>query len=105
MTRIVLTLTMLVLLAPAGTQVAQADVLLIEEVRHSENLQLPTNGLSKQEVRAQFGAPANTHAAVGDPPITRWEYQEWSVYFERDLVLFAVLHPGAVIDKGSSPEN
>jgi hypothetical protein len=36
---------------------------------------------------------------VGDPPITRWDYDGWSVYFEYDLVLFTVLHKGAVLDK------
>jgi len=34
---------------------------------------------------------------VGDPPITQWVYDRWSVYFEYDKVLFTVLHKGEVI--------
>lgn len=76
-----------------------ADVLLIEEVRQSERMELPQNGRSQADVRARFGQPVTTYPAVGDPPITRWDYDGWSVYFEYDLVLFTVLHKGQVIDK------
>ena len=84
-------------IVPCGT--LSADVLLIEEVRQSERMELPDNGLTQADVRARFGQPAATHPAVGDPPITRWDYDGWSVYFEYDLVLFTVLHKGQVIDK------
>jgi hypothetical protein len=84
-------------LFPAAT--LSADVLLIEEVRQADRMELPANGLRQAEVRARFGEPAATHAPVGDPPITRWDYDGWSVYFEHDLVLFTVLHKGAVLDK------
>ena len=43
------------------------------------------------KVQSQFGEPANRHAAVGDPPITRWDYPQFAVYFEHDRVLHAVL--------------
>jgi hypothetical protein len=76
-----------------------ADVLLIEEVRQSERMELPENGLKTADVRARYGEPVTSHAAVGDPPISRWDYDGWSVYFEYDLVLFTVLHKGQVIDK------
>lgn len=78
---------------------ALADVLLIEEVRQSERMDLPENGMNKDQVRARFGEPVTSHAAVGDPPISRWDYDGWSVYFEYDLTLFTVLHKGQVIDK------
>jgi hypothetical protein len=87
-------------LLPAGT--LSADVLLIEEVRQADRMELPANGLKQAEVRARFGEPAATHAPVGEPPITRWDYDGWSVYFEYDLVLFTVLHKGAVLDKQPS---
>lgn len=94
MTRMVLTLA-LALAAP----LAAADVLLIEEVRQVERMNVPSNGLTKAQVESRFGAPANRHAAVGDPPISHWEYDGWSVYFEYDRVLFTVLHRGQVIEK------
>jgi hypothetical protein len=75
----------------------QADVLLIEEVRTAEGMNLPANGLSQADVRARFGDPERSYAAVGDPPITRWDYAGWSVYFEYDKVLSAVLAKGHVV--------
>jgi hypothetical protein len=80
-------------------QAVSADVLLIEEVRQSGRMQLPTNGQSTADVEAIFGAPVSKGSAVGDPPISSWKYDTYSVYFEQDLVLFTVLHKGAVIEK------
>jgi hypothetical protein len=80
-------------------QVVSADVLLIEEVRQSERMHLPTNGLSKSDVEANFGAPVKKQSAIGNPPISSWKYDTYSVYFEYELVLFTVLHSGAVIEK------
>ena len=99
MTRMVLTLMLVFSGGLTQIDIAQADVLLIEQVRQSDRIDLPVNGMSSDEVRARFGEPSNKRAAVGDPPITRWSYDRWSVYFEYDLVLFSVLHKGAVLDK------
>jgi hypothetical protein len=87
-------------LLPAGN--LTADVLLIEEVRQAERMAVPANGMKQSEVRDRFGAPTKTDPPVGDPPITRWDYEGWSVYFEYDLVLFTVLHKGQVLDKTKS---
>ena len=78
---------------------ATADVLVLDEVRQVEKMDLPKNGLSKAEVESRFGAPSKRHNAVGEPPITRWDYGSYSVYFEYDVVLFSVLTEGQVIDK------
>jgi hypothetical protein len=50
----------------------------------------PTRGMSQESVQANFGAPQSTVAAVGDPPISRWEYAEFVVFFEYDRVIHAV---------------
>jgi len=105
MTRMVLALTLVFSTGLAQLGIAQADVLLIEEVRQSERMNLPVNGMSRDEVYARFGEPVSKRAAVGDPPITRWNYASWSVYFEFEWVLFTVLHKGAVIDKKSNTAN
>lgn len=41
------------------------------------------------------------HLAVGQPPITRWDYRSFSVYFEYDHVINSVLHhqPHHPLDK------
>jgi hypothetical protein len=79
-----------------------ADVLLIEQVRQVDGMAVPQNGQSKAAVEAAFGAPQTTTDPVGDPPITRWTYQHWSVYFEFDHVLFTVLNKGEVITSAQS---
>lgn len=55
--------------------------------------ELPARGTSMQQVRARLGAPLRAHAAVGKPPITRWDYSNYSLYFEHNLLLDAVI-PG-----------
>ena len=86
-----------ILLLAAG--MAQADVLILDEVRQVERMDLPKNGQSMQAIESQYGHPAKQHNAVGEPPITRWDYASYSVYFEHELVLFSVLHPGGVIER------
>lgn len=71
---------------------AAADVLLVDSIQSAPNIQTPRNGLSMSQVRQQFGSPASEVPAVGDPPISRWEYDGFSVFFEHDLALHAVIH-------------
>ncbi len=68
-----------------------ADVLLIESIQSSPTMQTPRKGLNMAMVRQQFGEPAQQVAAVGEPPISRWEYSGFTVYFEDDLVLHSVI--------------
>lgn len=51
----------------------------------------PDRGSSMSTVQSRYGEPTNRHSAVGDPPITRWDYPQFAVYFEHDRVLHAVL--------------
>ena len=46
--------------------------------------------MTQTSVEAKYGAPASVKAPVGDPPITRWEYTDFVVYFEYDKVIHAV---------------
>lgn len=76
---------------------ASADVLLIEAINAepanaSSGLSRPTNGQSMDRVRQRFGNPVQEIAAVGDPPITRWRYDRFTVYFEHNLVIHSVVH-------------
>ena len=43
---------------------------------------MPPRGLTMAQVEQRFGAPAERFAAVGQPPITRWVYPAFVVYFE-----------------------
>ncbi|WP_036522629.1 hypothetical protein [Nitrincola sp. A-D6] len=50
------------------------------------------NGLSEQAVLARFGEPTRKVAPVGQPPISQWVYDEFTVYFEYQTALHAVAH-------------
>jgi hypothetical protein len=82
-------LALLLSLSAAGSI---ADVLLIDGVEtdaQSSSLR-PARGMSMERVEATYGAPTDKHAAVGEPPITRWDYPGFVVYFEYQLVIHAV---------------
>ena len=74
-----------------GTAQASADVLLIESIQSAPAVDTPRNGLTMEQVRQQFGEPASEIPAIGEPPISRWEYTGFSVFFENDLVLHSVI--------------
>ena len=93
-----MTRTVLAFILTFTFQTAVADVLLIDEVRQTQRMNLPQNGQSKTDIEAKFGEPLQKQPAVGDPPISSWKYDKYSVYFENDLVLNTVLHRGAVIE-------
>lgn len=69
-----------------------ADVLLVDSIQSAPAVNTPRNGASMSQVRAQFGNPLKEIPAVGDPPISRWEYEGFSVFFEYDLALHSVIH-------------
>jgi hypothetical protein len=53
---------------------------------------VPGNGMAKDQVLQRFGEPKERVNPIGDPPISRWVYDSYTVYFEYDLVLHAVIH-------------
>ncbi|HET7655756.1 MAG TPA: hypothetical protein VFK18_02015 [Luteimonas sp.] len=79
--------------APAG-----ADTLLIERVEQANPAALPARGMSMAQVQARFGEPSARLDPRGGqrsawPVIHRWTYPAFTVYFERDKVIDAVLNP------------
>jgi hypothetical protein len=52
---------------------------------------IPARGSTMETVKSKFGAPTQEIAAVGRPPITRWEYPGYVVFFENDRVLHTVI--------------
>lgn len=51
---------------------------------------LPGNNMLMTTVTRTFGEPDNQAPAVGKPPITRWYYPLYTVYFELDRVITSV---------------
>ena len=59
-----------------------------EEERAADRL--PARGMTMERVESVYGAPRVKHRAVGDPPIARWEYPGFVVYFEYSHVIHTV---------------
>lgn len=75
---------------------AQADVLSIAEPTYrtpnsAAGVLRPTRGMTMAQVEARFGAAAEKRAAIGEPPITRWRYADFDVFFEHNLVIHSVV--------------
>ncbi len=51
---------------------------------------LPQRGTTMDRVRARWGEPQQALPAVGDPPISRWVYGDFTVYFEYRHVIHSV---------------
>lgn len=82
-------------LALAAMPLAAETVVVDGTVQvRSVSADLPQRGTSMARVEERFGAPKARHAAVGQPPITRWDYEGFSVYFEYQHVVHAVAHGG-----------
>lgn len=71
---------------------AGADTLLIDALRDTERegKEVPRHGATMERVEQEYGEPEGRRPAVGDPPITRWDYDGYSVYFEGERVLRTV---------------
>jgi hypothetical protein len=68
---------------------AQADVLIIEKLEAAK-IEMPMRGATMDRVRQLFGAPQGVSGPVGDPPITRWDYDQFVVVFEHNRVIHSV---------------
>ncbi|WP_428312188.1 phosphodiesterase [Hydrocarboniphaga sp.] len=80
----------------ASLPCAHADVLALPpDAGAASDTVLPAKGSSMAAVSREFGAPRVRHPAVGGdspkhPPITRWDYETFSVFFENQHVVDAV---------------
>ena len=52
---------------------------------------VPERGMTMETVEQRFGQPSRKIAPVGEPPISRWIYSEFTVYFERQYVIHTVV--------------
>jgi hypothetical protein len=107
MKMITLTLTTAILLA-LSAPVCHADTLLIDRVKSEQGQPLPKRGDSMAQVEAKYGAAQSKSGPVGGgspstPPITRWTYGGFSVYFENSHVVDAVLNKASAEEIGPAP--
>jgi hypothetical protein len=68
---------------------AAADNLLVDQIRASESIEI-SRGKTMEQVKRRHGQPQQVKGPIGEPPITRWVYSKFTVYFEQDRVIHAV---------------
>ena len=61
-----------------------------EQASAQPAVDMPTRGMTKERVRGLFGEPQEEIPGKGQPPIMRWKYQEFTVYFDGNVVLHCV---------------
>lgn len=88
--------TALALLSAGISVSAAADELQMPSAApkpsETRRMEMPVRGMSMDQVRAMFGQPKESLAPVGDPPITRWVYDGYTVYFEYSYVIQSVVN-------------
>lgn len=76
--------------------ISQAEVISITDPSYvipnsAEGVLRPKQGMTMAQVEQRFGQPEQQVSAVGQPPITRWIYKDFNVFFENNLVIHSVV--------------
>jgi hypothetical protein len=83
----------LLLGAVLASGIAGAETIAVDNgiaVKESD-VATPARGMTMDQVATKFGSPVTKIPAVGKPPISRWEYPGFVVYFEATHVIHAVV--------------
>jgi len=97
------TLLFAAFIAVSLTGFCKAETIAVDNgiaVKESD-IATPARGMTMDQVAAKFGAPVSKVPAVGTPPISRWEYQGFVVYFEHEHVIHSVVAGSAPADTGA----
>ena len=87
-------------LSAIATGVGNADVLRMPDPQPQAeqqtvlSVEMPARGMTMERVEELFGTPVEKVPAVGEPPISRWIYNDFVVYFEHQWVLNSVVTRG-----------
>ncbi len=87
---------LLVSVLAGATLPVHSDVLLLEGIAKEppnsvEGLPRPARGTSMERVLERYGEPKDRIPAVGTPPISRWVYDGFTVYFEHQHTITSVV--------------
>ncbi len=81
----------------ATPPLAMSDTLLLDAIAETPansttGILRPARGQTMEQVYDKFGQAQQEMPAIGKPPITRWIYKNFTVYFEYDRVIDTVIH-------------
>ena len=82
----------LLMVPVAAVSLLSVNLCLADEDRMPVAVETPARGIDMERVQVQFGEPNDRYAAVGNPPLTRWVYGQFTVYYEHQYVLQTVIH-------------
>lgn len=92
--RVVKKLAFILLFTIALPVLAQPDTVMVGDQGMNKPVERPTNGMSETQVASKYGEPSVKTSAVGNPPISKWQYEAFTVYFENGRVIHSVLNVG-----------
>jgi outer membrane protein assembly factor BamE (lipoprotein component of BamABCDE complex) len=78
-------------LSPAMSLAETVQIPVGQQGQDKQSIQRPRTGMDQNQVRAQYGNPLDWTNPVGEPPISKWTYADFIVYFEYDHVIHSVL--------------
>jgi len=79
----------------SATQADTLEVSVSKQAPELQNISRPHNGMDKADVERVFGSPFAMSGPVGEPTISSWSYDKFTVYFEGNTVLHSVLKKAA----------
>ncbi len=62
-----------------------------QQAADKQSIARPRSGMTKTQVKDRYGEPKDWRPAVGEPPISSWVYDDFTVYFEYEHVIHSVL--------------
>jgi hypothetical protein len=79
------------------TQISRADLIAVGDgiAVEKSDVSTPARGMSMNQVASKFGEPTTKVPAVGKPPISRWDYPGFVVYFDHQYVIHTVVSDSA----------
>ena len=84
---------------------AMAETLTIPLTQQGDaSVKTPKRGAHMSAVESEFGKPPQVQGPVGTPPITRWIYPQFTVTFEKDIVIASVITFTPKNDMESAPQ-
>jgi len=74
-----------------GTAAAESVAVPAGQQADRSSVDIPQSGMKQSSVENHYGNPNSRRGPVGDPPITVWSYNGFTVYFEYDRVIHTVI--------------
>ncbi|VAW91866.1 hypothetical protein MNBD_GAMMA22-1549 [hydrothermal vent metagenome] len=73
-------------------QPVNAETVQMPNNSSSVSIEIPSRGMTMNGVEEHFGEPEAKKDAIGEPPITVWQYSNYTVYFEYKNVIHTVVN-------------